>query len=340
MTLRLDLATATRLAALPLACIERPYPYKSHHVLTDPEHLQLPRVHHPAFYGCFDWHSAVHAHWSLAYLLKRFPELPDAARIRGVLDRNLGAEPLATELAYFSLDPESAHFERPYGWAWLLKLAEELHHGTDAQQQRWSSNLQPLAEHMAALFLADLPKLAYPIRGGEHTNTAFALGFALDYARCTSHAELEQAIVRRARDFYLDDRDAPLHFEPSGHDFLSPCLQELDLMRRVLDGDAFEAWAERFLPGIFEHGLDLTPAAVRDRDDGKLVHLEGLNLSRAWCLLPLAARQPALGERADAHVEHAMRYLFDDSYGGGHWLGSFALYAAKVREAAPGAPRA
>ena len=337
MTLPLDLATATRLAALPLACIERPYPYKSHHVLTDPAHLAVPRVHHPAFYGCFDWHSAVHAHWSLVYVLKRFPALPDAARIGDVLDRNLDAAPLATELAYFSLDAESTSFERPYGWAWLLKLAEELHGCTDARGRGWSSHLQPLAEHIAALFLEDLPKLAYPIRGGEHTNTAFALGFALDYARCTAHAELEQSIVLRAREFYLDDRDGPLHFEPSGHDFLSPCLQELDLMRRVLEHDAFEAWADRFLPGIFARGLDLTPAAVHDRADGKLVHLEGLNLSRAWCLLPLAARQPALGRMADAHVQHAMRSLFDDSYSGGHWLGSFALYAAKVREAAPGA---
>lgn len=337
MTLALDLATATRLAALPLACIERPYPYKSHHVLSDPAHLALPRVHHPAFYGCFDWHSAVHAHWSLVYLLKRFAELPDAARIRVVLDRNLAAEPLATELAYFSLDAESASFERPYGWAWLLKLAEELHDSDDAGARRWSSNLAPLAEHIAALFIGDLPKLAYPIRGGEHTNTAFALGFALDYARRTAHAELEESIVRRARDFYLDDRDAPLRFEPSGHDFLSPCLQELDLMRRVLAPEAFEAWAERWLPGIFTRGLELTPAKVRDRDDGKLIHLEGLNLSRAWCLLPLAARQPVLGRLADAHIDHAMRTLLDDSYGGAHWLGSFALYAAKVREESHGA---
>lgn len=340
MTLPLDLATATQLATLPLACIERPYPYKSHHVLTDPAHLALPCVHHPAFYGCFDWHSAVHAHWSLVYLLKRFPELPDASRIRAILDRNLAAEPLAAELAYFSLDAESASFERPYGWAWLLKLAEELHDWDDARGQRWASNLQPLAEHIAARFLEDLPKLAYPVRGGEHTNTAFALGFALDYARCTSHTELGQSILLRACDSYLDDRDAPLHFEPSGHDFLSPCLQELDLMRRVLDHEVFEAWADRFLPGIFTRGLGLTPAAVRDRADGKLVHLEGLNLSRAWCLFPLAARQPSLGRLAETHVEHAMRSLFDDSYGGRHWLGTFALYAAKVREAAPGAPRA
>lgn len=332
MRSRLDLSLAERLVAPALACIERPFPYKSHHVLSDAQDLVLPRVHHPAFYGCFDWHSAVHAHWTLAVLRARFPQLREAARIDACLDAHLSAENLATEGAYFDLHEENASFERMYGWTWLLELARELHRHDDDASRRRAANLRPLAARICELYVDYLPRLTHPLRVGEHDNTAFGLGFALDYARAVGHSTLAELIESRAIDFYADDVDAPLHWEPSGHDFLSPCLQELDLMRRVLDAPRFERWAERFLPGLFTHGVALAPARPSDRHDGKLVHLDGLNFARAWCLAPLADRSPTLGDLADAHLEAGLEALTSPHYSGAHWLGSFALHALRVRE--------
>lgn len=329
--MQLDLAQAERLAALPLGCIQQPFPYKSHHVLAAPEELALPQVHHPAFYGCFDWHSAVHGHWSLVFLLKQFPEIASATTIRERLAQNLTAENIAAEVAYFSMNRESESFSRTYGWAWLLKLSEELRGWDDEQGQEWARNLQPLADLLCAKYVEYLPKLVYPIRVGEHTNTAFGLNFALDYARSAPHPELARVIESRARDFYLDDAGCPLDWEPSGYDFLSPCLQELDLMRKVLTPEEFGPWAERFLPGIASGELALVPGEVIDRSDGKLVHLDGLNFSRAWCLYPLADRHPVLLAVADAHVAHSLDRIVDGDYSGQHWLASFALYALKTR---------
>jgi hypothetical protein len=330
----LDLSQATRLAQLPIDCIQTPFPYKSGHVVARPEDLALPQVHHPAFFGCFDWHSAVHGHWSLVYLMKRFPDLPQADAARAMIGENLTAENIATEIAYFDMNPQTRTFERTYGWAWLLKLAEELYTWDDEDARVWFANLKPLADVICDKYIEYLPKLVYPIRVGEHTNTAFGLTFAYDYALTTGHDELRDTIASRARDFYMDDTGCPLAWEPSGHDFLSPCLQELDIMRRVLDEEDFAAWSARFFPTLSEGELALVPGQVLDRSDGKLVHLDGLNFSRAWCLYPLVATYPFVRELADEHFAYSIQQITDGEYSGEHWLGSFALYALKTRDEA------
>ncbi len=328
----LDLSQANRLAALPVACIQQPFPYKSGHILAQESDLALPREHHPAFYGCFDWHSAVHGHWSLVYLLKTFSGLQSEAEIRRMLSENLTAENIATEIDYFSLNAETGTFERTYGWAWLLKLSEELETWNDEDARIWATNLRPLAHLVRDKIVEYLPKLVYPIRVGEHTNTAFGLNFAYDYALTLGDADLQQAIATRAHDFYFADAECPLSWEPSGHDFLSPCLQELDLMGKILDTDAFATWATQFLPTLSEGDLPLTPGQVLDRSDGKLVHLDGLNFSRAWNLYPLTRTQPDLLAVADHHLLHSLDTITDGEYSGGHWLASFALYALKTRQ--------
>ena len=336
--IKLGLAEANRLAALPLDCIEQPFPYKSGVVLAKEADLALPKDHHPAFYGCFDWHSAVHGHWSLVYLMKRFPDLDRSDEIRAAIGRNITADNIATEIEYFSMNKQSASFERTYGWAWLLKLTEELYTWDDSDAKRWYADLKPLADLICDKYIEYLPKLVYPIRVGEHTNTAFGLTFAHDYAVVVGHEALRDMIERRAREFYLDDKACPLGWEPSGYDFLSPCLQELDIMRRVLSADEFAAWAPQFLPGL-NGSLDLTPGEIRDRSDGKLVHLDGLNFSRAWCLYPLAAGFSSVQTVADAHLSYSLGNIVDGDYAGQHWLASFALYALKTRDEAADAAK-
>ena len=328
----LDLDQASRLAELPIACIHTPFPYKPGHVVAKPEDVGLPRAHHPAFYGCFDWHSAVHGHWSLVYLLKRFPDLPQAQDARAMIDANLTASNIDTEIAYFDMNPKTGTFERTYGWAWLLKLVEELYTWDDDDAREWRANLQPLADLICDKYIEYLPKLVYPIRVGEHTNTAFGLTFAYDYAVTTGQDALRDMIASRARDFYMEDRGCPLDWEPSGYDFLSPCLQELDLMRKVLDTTEFADWSVAFLPSLAEDALPLEPGQVIDRSDGKLVHLDGLNFSRAWCLYPLVAAHPPLEALADEHFVYSIQKITDGDYSGEHWLASFALYALKTRD--------
>lgn len=326
---QLALAEANRLAQLPLKCIQQEYPNKLGQVLASAEELAGPLALHPAFYGCFDWHSAVHGHWMLAYLLKQFPELEQAALIRQKLAENITAENIQLELAYFS-QPHNKGFERTYGWAWLLKLAEELHGWDDPLARELAQNLQPLAERIAMLYLEFLPKLYYPIRVGEHTNTAFGLAFAWDYAAATGQDSLLQLIEQRARDFYAADRGCPLGWEPSGYDFLSPCLEEANLMRRVMPPAEFRAWLNSFLPGLSHPGFALPPGIVSDRTDGKLVHLDGLNFSRAWCLYGIAQALPEYGHLktvADEHIRFSLPSIVDGGYEGEHWLASFAIYA-------------
>jgi len=320
MTLALELAS--RLATLPLACVRREFPNKLDHVLAGPNDAKRPRELHPAFYGCFDWHSAVHGHWTLAKLLARFPSLPEAAEIRTTLDDTLSAENLAVEVAYLADRPS---FERPYGWAWLLALASELR-GT-----RWSAAVEPLADAIAARLAAFLPKQTYPIRTGVHANTAFALGLALDYARAVGDRELEHAVVARALAYYRDDADDAAAREPSGEDFLSPALVEADLMRRVLAPAELAPWLHRFLPRIPPSLL--APAIVSDRSDPKLAHLDGLNLSRAWCMRAIARALPAhdplraeLAAAAAAHATAGLAHVATGDYAGEHWLATFAVY--------------
>ena len=322
----LSLSEANRLAALPIQCIQQPLPYKSGVVIAKEDDLAMPQVHHPAFYGCFDWHSAVHGHWSLVYLLKQFPELESRDHALQMLQENITAANIKTELDYFSMNKESKTFERTYGWAWLLKLAEELYTWDDPIAQELYANLTPLCDYISNGYIDYFPKLVYPIRVGEHSNTAFGLSFAYDYAVTTGHAELEASIVEHAKRFYMEDRGCPISWEPSGYDFLSPCLEELNIMRKVLDDDTFNQWSREFLPDLFSGEVIIEPGRIHDRSDGKLVHLDGLNFSRAWCLYKLDNCEPCI-RIADEHLAYSLGNITDGDYAGQHWLASFALYA-------------
>jgi hypothetical protein len=323
----LDAARAGQFAALALACVQREFPCQPAHVLGDAADLHRPRALHPAFYGCYDWHSAVHGHWLLAHVLRGFPALPEAGSIRKILNFHFSPENLQVEADYLKKHPG---FERPYGWAWLLKLAHELSGWQDADAQRWLAHLQPLAEVIEARYLAWLPKQTYPIRSGVHTNTAFGLGFALDYARFSKKIKLENLIVERSTDYYGKDLNYPAAWEPGGNDFLSPCLVEADLMRRVHQRSTrdFSRWFNKFL-GKIPKTL-LSPAVVSDRDDGQLAHLDGLNLSRAWCFYNLASalsEKRLLVKAAERHLDAALPNVTSGSYAGEHWLATFAAYA-------------
>jgi hypothetical protein len=325
---------ASAFARLALKGIQKEYPNKPADVLNGEADVKAPRAVHPAFYGCFDWHSAVHGHWMLVRLLRLFPELPERQRIRAVLAEHLTAKNLQAESDYFTR-PNTQSFERTYGWAWLLKLAEELHSWDDPDARQWSGNLRPLADTIVARYRAFLPKQTYPIRTGVHPNTAFGLAFALDYARAVDDKALRQLVEARSRAYYGKDAGAPAAWEPDGADFFSPSLMEADLMRRVLPADEFRAWFRRYLPDVARgepKGL-LTPATVTDRSDPQLVHLDGLNLSRAWCMRSIAAALPAddparkvLAESAGRHAEAALRHVASGDYAGEHWLASFAVY--------------
>ena len=321
---------ANRLAELPLNCINTEYPNKLNQTLENQEALGEPSELHPAFYGCFDWHSSVLAHWSMVSLLKQFPDLEKAETIREKLKESLSEENIQGEVAYFNRE-QSDSFERTYGWAWLLKLAEEIETWNDPLAKELKQNLDPLTNLIVNKYLEFLPKLNYPIRVGEHANTAFGLSFAYDYAVATENTEFKQLISNRARDFYLKDDNCPITWEPGGFDFLSPCLEEVNIMRRVLPKNAFEMWLEDFLPQLKSEDFEMEVGEVSDRTDGKLVHLDGLNFSRAWVFYGLINQYPEkfshLQEIADRHVAYSFPNLVGDSYEGGHWLGTFAIYA-------------
>ena len=325
---------AERFARLALACVHREYPNKIAHVMDSDADALPPRTLTPAFYGCFDWHSAVHAHWLLATLARRFPEAPFAAEARAALGGSLTPEKITIEAAYLGRKGRET-FERPYGLAWLLQLAAELRVWDDPQARSWAAALAPLERAAADRIAAWLPKLTYPIREGEHNQTAFAFGLILDWARTVDDRAMTTLVEQKTRALYLGDRDCPLSYEPSGQDFLSPCLAEADLVRRVLAPPAFAAWLGAFMPGIPLEGSTpwLTPAVVTDPTDGKLAHLDGLNLSRAWMLEGIASDLPAddpriapLRAAAAAHAASGLRAVTGEHYEGGHWLATFATY--------------
>ncbi|KAA1242642.1 DUF2891 domain-containing protein [Aquimarina sp. RZ0] len=327
--LQLNIKQANILAELPLACLQTEYPNKLGQTIGNKEDIKEPRELHPTFYGCFDWHSSVHGHWSLIKLLKMFPKLDKREEARLKLKENITKENIEQEVVYF-LGKHNTSYERTYGWAWLLKLVEELHTWNDPLARELEMNLQPLTDLVVKRYIDFLPKLNYPIRVGEHTNTAFGLSFAWDYANTVKNTALKQLIENRAKDFYIKDADCPIGWEPSGYDFLSPCLEEIDLMRRVLLKEEFDHWIMDFMPQINSKNFDLKVGEVSDRKDGKLVHLDGLNFSRAWVLYGLAIQYPAyehLYYIANNHSKYSLPNLVGDSYEGGHWLGSFAIYA-------------
>jgi hypothetical protein len=330
----LDEKQASHFAALALKCVAREYPNKPEHVINNADQVKSPKALHPAFYGCYDWHSSVHGHWMLIRLLKTFPKLPEAAQVRSALDANLSAENIQAEVAYMK-QPNRQSFERTYGWAWALKLAEELKTWNDEDGKRWSGNLQPLADLLSQSYRAFLPKQTYPIRTGVHPNTAFGLAFALDYARTTGDRDLEMLLNERSRNYFAKDIDYPGAWEPGGEDFFSAALMEADLMRRVMAPREFATWFHRFLPGVAKRNPAalLNPAIVTDRSDPKLVHLDGLNLSRAWCMRSIAAALPAndparavLKSAAEKHASAALSHVASGDYAGEHWLASFAVY--------------
>ena len=330
-----DQSLAERLSRLALDCVQREYPNKIAHHLNSDADVKPPRELTPAFYGCYDWHSAVHGHWLLVRLTRLFPEAPFASDARRAVSQSLTATNIAEEVKYLAGEGRNT-FERPYGLAWLLQLAAELREWDDPQARRWSALLRPLDQAATARIAAWLPKLDHPIRSGEHSNTAFAMGLMLDYARVTGNAEFAGLVEARARDYFMKDRNCPLSYEPSGEDFLSPCLAEADVMRRILTVGEFVAWFRDFFPGTDLERLE--PTHVADLTDAKLYHLAGLNLSRAWMLegilsrLPVTdARHKALAELAGKLRHAGLASIQSEHYEGGHWLGSFAVYLVSGR---------
>ena len=330
----LDRDAAARFASLTLHCVHLEYPNKISHVLAGDADVRPPRELTPVFYGCFDWHSSVHGHWLLARLVRLHPDAEFAAAARAALATSFTAANVEQELAYLRASGRVS-FERPYGLGWLLQLAAELRDWQDPDAARWAAILRPLELEAAARIRAWLPKLHYPIRVGEHAQTAFAFGLIRDWSVAAGDVEMRALIDARSRDYYLEDVGCPLAYEPSGEDFLSPCLAEADLMRRILAPGEFAAWLSAFLPQLPLDGSAawLEPGVVTDRKDPKLAHIDGLNLSRAWMLGGIAAglpekdpRRAALASAAARHGEAALHAVTGEHYEGGHWLGSFAVY--------------
>ncbi|MGB0933039.1 MAG: DUF2891 domain-containing protein [Lishizhenia sp.] len=329
----LDYSTASQLIKLPLSCVSKEYPNKLSQVISSHKDLRSPQDLHPIFYGCFDWHSAVHGYWSLVFLCKNFPDLQEVNQIERLLEGTFTPENIQKEIDYFNT-PLNNNFERTYGWSWLLKLDQELNNWNTPLGNSLATVLQPLTELIVEKYIAFLPKLNYALRVGTHTNTAFGLSFAFDWAEHNNNAQLLTAIKERAIYFYENDVSCPLSWEPSGTDFLSPCLEEAALMKKVLSPVDFKAWLLGFLPQLFKSDFELEVAKVSDRKDGHLVHLDGLNFSRAWCLSELAQNIPELlhlNSIARNHFNYSYPNLIGDDYMGGHWLASFALHAFETK---------
>ncbi|WP_248322658.1 DUF2891 domain-containing protein [Caballeronia sp. Sq4a] len=332
----LDAALASKFAQVALGHLTREYPNKLDHVLASDADAQSPRALHPIFYGSFDWHSCVHGYWLIARLFDRFPGLAEAGRIRAVIDEHFTEANVAAEVAYLQR-PASRGFERPYGWAWLLALAGQLHAMQSDDGARWARTLQPLADAFVDRFTEFLPKSTYPLRVGTHFNMAFALTLSLGYARAVGNASFERLLVETARRWFENDAGCQA-WEPAGDEFLSPSLMEAVLMRHVLPDARFAGWLDAFLPRLSdrEPATLFVPATVTDRSDGKLAHLDGLNLSRAWCQRTIARALPAgdarvavLEASAAEHLASGIEHVAGD-YMGEHWLATFALLALEA----------
>jgi Protein of unknown function (DUF2891) len=338
-----DAKAAERFAKLALACVHKEYPNKIAHVLNSDADVEPPRKLTPAFCGCYDWHSSVHGHWLLVRLVRTFPDAPFASAARDALKQSLTTENLKQEAGYIRGEGRSS-FERPYGLSWLLQLCAELREWDDPQAHEWLLNLKPLEDAAVERLTNWLPKLSNPVRIGEHDQTAFGLGLMFDYARATNNEPFTKLIRDSAKKFFLADKNCPLNYEPSGEDFLSPCLGEADVMRRVLPQKEFAGWLKQFMPQIpvGREGSDnadwLRVVISPDPSDPKLAHLDGLNLSRAWMLEGILSalpdddpRRPALQAAADAHRHAGLAAVTGEHYEGGHWLGSFAVYLTTRR---------
>lgn len=331
----LTLAKANHLATLPIKCLQQEYPNKLGQLLLDSTEIKKPKQLHPAFYGCFDWHSSVHGHWSLVYLLKKFPDLNNRQEIINKLKINLSKENVLREVDYFKKEHEET-FERTYGWTWLLKLQLELETSKEPYLKELSKNLKPLTELIIERYLEFLPKLNYPIRAGTHANTAFGLSYAWDYAVYSNNYLLQSSIKFNALRLFEKDQECPFNWEPSGTDFLSPCMEEISIMQRVLPEKDFLQWLSAFAKPLFDPKFTWETAKVSDRLDGHLVHLDGLNFSRASALFLLSKQYPKhfshLKNVAQKHLEFSLPAIIDGNYEGEHWLASFALRVYEEQE--------
>jgi hypothetical protein len=320
---------AASFSRLTYDCINMEYPNRIAHTMQSADDVASPQKLHPAFYGCFDWHSSVHGHWMLVKILQNFPELPDRELIITAIDQHITKEHIDAEISYFQKQGR-ASFERPYGWAWLLKLTAELANSDTEYESRWFANLQPLAKVIESLYYDYLPGLYYPIRKGGYHNTAFGIAFALDYARAINNTEFENFLKERARSYFMNDNKIPASWEPDGDDFLSPSLVEADLMRRVLSREEFVRWFKDYMPEI---PYSLTDPVGSDRNGHIEAHLVGLNLSRAWCMFELAKALPDdsqyhrdLWQAGYRHAAESLPYVISNNYLGTHWLSTFATY--------------
>ncbi len=327
---KLDYQQAQKIFELPVGCIQVEFPNKLGQVLGSPDELMRPQELRPVFYGCFDWHSSVHGYWSIVRLMRGFPELDKSGTVRAVLNEVITPDKVAVEKAFFE-DKNNKDFERTYGWAWFLQLQNELFDWKDPDAQRWYTTFKPLEDLLVANYEQYLPKLYYPIRTGQHDNTAFGLSLAFDYALAVGNTSFGQTIREHARRLFEADVDCNLAYEPGGNDFLSPCLEEALLMSKIMETNEYRQWLKKFLPVLFDPQMQLAPGKVSDRSDGKLVHLDGLNFSRATCFYGIARKLPELSHLkllAAEHLNYSVRNITaDDHYMGSHWLGSFALYA-------------
>ncbi|WP_294322276.1 DUF2891 domain-containing protein [uncultured Chryseobacterium sp.] len=325
---------AVKLSEKPLHCINQEYPNKTAHIINTASEVPLsPKDLHPSFYGCFDWHSSVHGHWMLVRLLKTKPNLSVAKDIEAILENSFKKENLQTEADYFTKYQLTGTFERTYGWAWILKLDEELATWNHPKAKIWHQNLKPLTDKILSSWKTFLPKQTYPNRTGVHPNTAFAMVFALDWARATGDKEFEQQLVEKAKYFYLNNTKTPAYLEPDGSDFFSPSLEIADLMRRVLPQKEFVAWLNKFYEKRSLENIENIPV-VSDLSDYQTVHLVGLSFSKAWCMKGIAKSLPdkhslkkEFRKTADVFLSNALPLLFQGNYGGDHWLASFAVYA-------------
>lgn len=330
----LTIVQANHLASLPLKCMQQEYPNKLQQLLANSSEIAAPKALHPAFYGCFDWHSSVHGHWSLVYLLQRFPGLAHRDEIINKLKTNLSKENIQVEIDYLS-KPHEKSFERTYGWAWLLQLQMELETSSDLYAKELAQNLKPLSDLIVNRYIEFLPKLLYPVRAGTHTNTAFGMSLAWDYAVHSKNTLFQNSLRENAVRLFLQDENCPFNWEPSGTDFLSPCMEEIGIMQRILPESAFLSWLKKFAPLLFDTKFSWEVAKVSDRTDGHLVHLDGLNFSRAWNLFHLIHQYPKqfshLQLLANYHLNFSLPSVVDGNYEGEHWLASFALKAFEER---------
>jgi len=323
---------ASHLASLPLKCLDKEIPFKPWYVLSDTI-LTRPKKLQPAFCGCYDWHSCVHGHWLLVALVKQYPQMPEADSIMAKLKRHLSAVNIRTELALFK--GENITFERPYGWGWILQLQNELLTWNTPAGRELSNNLKPLALFIANGWIGFLNKLQYPVREPEHYNLAFSMSLAWDYAVTSNDTALQNAITQSALRFYKNDLICPTSYEPGGYDFLSPCLEEADLMQRIMSVEEFNLWLNKFMPELYNKPTQLFKVCdVPDPSDAKLVHLYGLNFSRAWCLYDIASKMPeekrkSVQDLAVQHFKYSLPHVVSGAYEGDHWLATYALLAIR-----------